>query len=148
MPDHHGMIAPRRTCCILVLIAAVTPPGFKTNTTEGTTVPCGDGEYRPEWMSFGQAAAQSCLSCGAGILSRDDGTIEVFNSVTNAATTNPQGVKGGTGACCECINSLRIELGPDAWSASGVDVAACASAAEASGTCIRHGIVVPPCMQL
>lgn len=111
----------------MIAALAVTPPGFKTNTTANTTVPCGDGEYRPEWMSFGQAAAQSCLSCGAGILSRDDGTIEVFNSTTNVATSNPQGVKGGTGACCKCTTRLGYRKAQIAWSASGVDVAACLS---------------------
>jgi len=86
----------------LVCLCAVTPPGYKT--TNGTTVPCGDGEYRPDWRPA--TAASRCLECGEHIMSYPLDQIVQY-AITVDANATQVAVRASAASCCECLCSVQ-----------------------------------------
>jgi len=93
---------------VCLLFSAVTPPGYKTTITgdSGTTDPCQDGEYRPEWKPA--VAAATCLSCGAGIYSSPIEQITCYAATPDATPVNVD-VRAGPASCCE-YNDLTVRF--------------------------------------
>lgn len=76
----------------------LTPPGFKTviSGDTGTTEPCGEGEYRAEWLP--PVAASACTPCGENIYSSPDQQIPVFAITPDAAPSEIE-VRATDAAC-------------------------------------------------
>lgn len=74
--------------------SCLTPPGHRT--TDGATVICADGEFRGGWQLPEQA--ESCQSCGDGILSDPDAEITVY-AITPDATPSQLAVRTTAAAC-------------------------------------------------
>ncbi len=74
----------------------MTPPGYMTDSTAGTTTACTDGQYRAEWKPYTQASA--CDVCGDNIASEATEQITQYDA-TN--TGSPIAVRASAAACCE-----------------------------------------------
>lgn len=100
--------------CLLFSALSVTPPGYKTTITgdSGTTDPCQDGEYRPEWKPA--VAAATCLSCGAGIYSSPIEQITRYAATPDATPMNVD-VRAGPASCCEYTDLAAGFLAVPGW---------------------------------
>jgi hypothetical protein len=61
-------------------VPAVTPPGHYTSGQD--TLPCPNGEFRPDWKPAAEAG--SCTPCGDGLKADKTDSVIAYNLVTYA----------------------------------------------------------------